>query len=117
MESSSDGIAVSDDTQFVLHRVFSTYLNLAKAFFALNTNLCCTKPFTFCSSAAAKLFKEEYALVPFQDLRGKDRVPASSKWFGSKGLPSDKVRVASAFGLLTGILRLRALENCAFIKS
>ena len=43
------------------YTVFTTCLNPEKAWFALNTNLCCTKPSTFCSSA--KLFDEEYALV------------------------------------------------------
>ena len=39
-------------------------------------------------SCPAKLFHEEYALVSFEDLRGKDEVPAYSKWFHSKGLRS-----------------------------
>ena len=99
------------------YTVFLTHLNPAKAWLALNMNLCCTKPSTFCSSAAAKLFHEEYALVSFQDLCGKDGAPMSCKWFGRKGLRSDKVHVASALGLFLGILRLRTLENCPFIKS
>ena len=117
MESSSDGIAKIDKSDITVHRVFSTCLNPEKAWFALNTNLCCTKPSTFCSSTTAKLFHEEYALVSFDDLRGKDGVPASSKWFHSKGLRSDKVHVATAFGLTLGILRLKTLEDCPFIKS
>ena len=84
----------------------------------MNTNLCCVKPSTFCSSATAKLFDEEYALVFFEDLRRKDGVSTSSKWFyGSKGLRSDKVHVATAFGLFLGILRLRSLKDCPFIKT
>ena len=117
MESSSDGIAEIDKSDITIHKVFSAFLNPGKTWFALNTNLCCMKPSTFCSSATAKLFHEEYALVSFEDLRGKDGVPASSKWFHSKGLRSDKVHVATAFGLILGILRLRALEDCPFIKS
>ena len=117
MESSSDGIAKIDRSDITVHEVFSTCLDPRKTWFALNTHLCCTKPSTFCSSATAKLFHEEYALVSFEDLRGKDGVPASSKWFHSKGLRSDKVHVATAFGLILGILRLKTLEDCPFIKS
>ena len=117
MESSSDGIAEIDKSNITIHEVFSAFLNPGKTWFALTKNLCCTKPSTFCSSATAKLFHEEYALVSFEDLRGKDGVPASSKWFHSKGLRSDKVHVATAFGLILGILRLKALEDCPFIKS
>ena len=116
MESSSNGIAKIDGSDIAVHKVF-TCLDPRKTWFALNTHLCCTKPSTFCSSATAKLFHEEYALVSFEDLRGKDRVPASSKWFHSKGLRSDKVHVATAFGLILGILRLKTLEDCPFIKS
>ena len=61
MESSNDGVEEIDIADITLHRVFATCLNPEKAWFALNTNLCCTKPSTFCSSA--KLFDEEYALV------------------------------------------------------
>jgi len=114
MESSSDGISKIDKGEITVHRVFSTCLNPEKAWLALNSFLCCTKPSTFCSSDTAKLFHGEYALVSFEDLRGKDGVPASSKWFHSKGLRSDKVHVATAFGLILGILRL---EVCPFIKS
>ena len=117
MECSSDGIAKIDKSDITIHKVFSTCLNPRKTWFALNTNLCCTKPSTFCSSATAKLFHEEYALVSFEDLRGKDGVPASSKWFHSKGLRSDKVHVATTFGLILGILRLKTLQDCPFIKS
>ena len=118
MESSSDGVEEIDNAEITLHRVFATCLNPEKAWFALNTNLCCTKPSTFCSSATAKLFHEEYALVSFEDLRGKDGVSASSKWFhGSKGLRTDKVHVATAFGLFLGILRLRSLQDCPFMKT
>jgi len=117
MASSSDGIAKIDESEITVHRVFSTCLNPEKAWFALNSILCCTKPSTFCSSATAKLFHGEYALVSFEDLRGKDGVPASSKWFHSKGLRSDKVHVATTFGLILGILRLKTLEDCPFIKS
>lgn len=117
MASSSDGIAKIDKSEITVHRVFSASLNPEKTWFALNSIVCCTKPSMFCSSATAKLFHGEYALVLFEDLRGKDGVPASSKWFHSKGLQSDEVRVATAFGLILGILRLKTLEDCPFIKS
>ena len=115
--SSSDRIAKIDKSEITVHRVFSASLNPEKTWFALNSILCCTKPSMFCSSATAKLFHGEYALVSFEDLRGKDGVPASSKWFHSKRLRSDKMHVATAFGLILGILRFKTLEDCPFIKS
>ena len=68
MESSSNRIAKIDGSDITVHKVFSTCLDPRKTWFSLNIHLCCTKPSTFCSSATAKLFQEEYALVSFEDL-------------------------------------------------
>ena len=112
MGDSSDGFA----TIPTLHKVVSASLNPAKPWFALNSSLCCTKPSTFVSSASAKLFSNEYALIRLQDLRGEDGSPASSKWFSNNGW-SEKVHVATAFGLLLGILRLKSLDSCPFLDT
>ena len=66
--------------------------------------------------ADSEAFSEEYRLVHFVDLHGQNGASASVRWFSNKGF-SEKVHVATSFGLLVGILRSRTLENCPFIKS
>ena len=99
-----------------LNRVFSAQLDSDKHWYALNSSLCCSKPVVFCSTASAKSFPDEYKLVSLEDLRGEDGAPASFRWFCSHR-SSEKVYVASAFGLFLGILRLKSWTNCQFIKS
>ena len=99
-----------------LKRVFSPHLNPEKHWYALNSTLCCSKPAAFCSTSSANLFPEEYKLVFLNDLRGEDGAQVSFRWFCSFR-SSEKVCVASAFGLLLGILRLKSWSNCQFMKS
>lgn len=109
MESSSDGIAKIDRFDITVYEVFFICLDLRKIWFVLNIYLCCIKLFTFCFFVIVKFFYEEYVLVSFEDLRGKDGVFVFSKWFYSKGLRSDKVYVAIVFGFIFGIFRLKIL--------
>lgn len=99
-----------------LMRVFSPHLNPEKHWYALNSTLCCSKPAAFCSTSSANLFPEECKLVLLNDLRGEDGAQVSFRWFCSFR-SSEKVYVASAFGLLLGILRLKSWSNCQFMKS
>ncbi|XP_067021392.1 uncharacterized protein [Acropora muricata] len=99
-----------------LKRVFSPHLNPEKHWYALNSRLCCSKPAAFCSTSSANLFPEEYKLVFLNDLRGEDGAQASFRWF-CPFRSSEKVYVASAFGLSLGILRLKSWSNCLFMKS
>ena len=99
-----------------LRRVFSPHLNSEKHWYALNSTLCCSKPAAFCSTSSANLFPEEYKLVFLNDLRGQDGAQVSFCWFCSFR-SSEKVYVASAFGLLLGILHLKSWSNCQFMKS
>ena len=55
-------------------------------------------------------------LIRLQDLRKEDGSPASSKWFSNNGW-SEKVHVATAFGLLLTILRLKSLDSCPFLDT
>lgn len=109
MEDSSGG-------DLSLKKVFSSSLDAKKTWYALNTKLCSCKPSTFCSTSSAKLFSDEYRLVNLADLYGDGGVPASFRWFCSYRR-SEKVHVASTFGLVLGILRLKSLEDCHFLKS
>ena len=115
-QSAMDSLTGDEMPLCELHKVFSTSLNAATTWFALNSNLCSTKPSVFCSSSTAKLFPSEYACVHLADLRGEDDFPARSKWFSAKEYVED-VFVATAFGILLGILRLKSLEKCSFIRT
>ena len=115
-QSAMDSLTADEPPSFELYKVFSTSLNTATTWFALSSNLCSTKPSVFCSSSTAKLFPSEYACVRLADLRGEDGFPARSKWFSAKGY-SEEVFVATAFGILLGILRLKSLERCPFIRT
>ena len=115
-QSAMDSLTADQTPSCELHKVFSTSLNAATTWFALNSNLCSSKPSTFCSSSTAKLFPSEYACVRLADLRGEDGFPARSKWFSAKGYAED-VFVATAFGILLGILRLKSLERCSFVRT
>lgn len=108
-------VAMANET-LSLKRVFSPHLNPEKHWYALNSSLCCSKPAAFCSTSSANLFPEEYKLVFLNDLRGEDGAQASFRWF-CPFRSSEKVYVASAFGLLLGILRLKSWTNCLFMKS
>jgi len=99
-----------------LHQVFSPQLDPEKNWYALNSDLCCSKPSVFCSTVSAKVFPEEYKQVALGNLRGNDGTLASFRWFCSHR-SSEKVHVASAFGVLLGILRLKSWSNCHFMKS
>ena len=111
-----DSLTADEMSSCELHQVFSTSLNAATVWFALNSNLCSTKPSVFCSSSTAKLFPSEYACVRLADLRGEDGFPACSKWFSAKGY-SENVFVATAFGILLGVLRLKSLDRSSFIRT
>ena len=109
MEDRSSGVSS-------LNKVFSSSLDAKKTRNTLNTELCSCKLSTFCSSSSAKLFTDEYWLVNLADLYGDGGVPASFCWFCSYRR-SEKVHVASTFGLVLGILRLKSLEDCNSLKS
>ena len=109
-------MAGSSDGCLALNVVFSPDLNPEKHWYALNSMLCGCKPSIFCSTVSAKTFADEYKHVSLEDLRGEDGAQASFRWFCSHR-SSEKVYVASAFGLLLGILRLKTWSNCEFIKS
>ena len=111
-----NGMAGSSDGVSPLNRVFSSSLDPGETWYALNAALCSGKPSNFCSSSSAKLFADEYRLVDLPDLRGDEGVPASYSWFCSFRR-TEKVHVATAFGLLLGILRQRTQEDCPFIRS
>ena len=103
-------------SSLLLHRVFSSQLDPEKNWYALNSNLCSSKPSVFCSTLSAQTFPEEYKQVALENLRGKDGTTASFRWFCSHR-SSENVYVASAFGLLLGILRLKSWSSCHFMKS
>ena len=111
-----EGMAGSSDGVPPLNRVFSSSLDSGKTWYALNAALCSCKPSTFCSSSSAKLFADEYQFVDLSNLRGNEGVPASYSWFSSFRR-TEKVHIATTFGLLLGILRQRTLEDCPFIRS
>ena len=103
-------------SSLLLHQVFSFQLDPEKNWYALNSNLCSSKPSVFCSTVSAQTFPEEYKQVVLENLRGKDGTAASFHWLCSHR-SSEKVHVASAFGLLLGILRLKSWSSCHFMKS
>ena len=72
-QSAIDSLTADETPSCELHKVFSTSLNVATTWFALNSNLCSTKPSVFCSSSTAKLFPSEYACT----LGGLER----GRWF------------------------------------
>lgn len=88
-----------------------------KSWFALNSALCIGKPCRFCSLGYARVFPDEYRQIEFDDLLGDNGVPASASWFSADGRRTEKVYVASAFGLVLGILRQKLLDELPFIHS
>ena len=89
----------------LLQKVLSPSLDPKKSWFALNSVLCSAKPSTLCSSGFDQVFSDEYRQVELDDLISDDGVPASASWFSVAGRQSEKVYVASAFGLILSILR------------
>jgi len=65
----------------------------------------------------ARVFPDEYHQIEFDDLLGDNEVPASVSWFSADGRRTEKVYVASAFGLVLGILRQKSLDELSFIHS
>jgi len=117
MESSSGGDSGEANGDRLFHRVLSASLDPKKSWFALNSTLCGGKPSRFCSFGYAQVFPDEYRQVEFDGLFGDNGVPASASWFSSSGRRIDKVYVASAFGLVLGILRQKSLDELPFIHS
>ena len=99
-----------------LYRVFSDHLDPNKCWYALNSSLCASKPSQFCSTASALEFPEEYKFVTLGDLRAKDGSQVPSRWFCSTR-NMQKVYVATTFGVLLGILRLKSWASCQFVYS
>ena len=64
----------------------------------------------------AKSLPNEYKLRSLDELLDADGAPASFCWFCSYG-SSENVYVASAFGLLFRMLRLKSLSICPFVRS
>lgn len=100
-----------------LHRVFSSSLDNSKSWFALNFSLCGCKPSRFCTLGYSQVSPEEYRQIDLDDLLTDGGVPASSIIFSESGRRSEKVYVASAFGLTVGLLRQKSLADVRFIKS
>ena len=113
MEKSS----ISEEKYSLLHKVLSPSLDPTKSWFALNSVLCSGKPSRLCSLGFAQVFSDEYRQVELDDLVSDDGVPASASWFSAPCRRSEKVYVASAFGLILGILRQNALQGIPFINS
>ena len=108
--------AIDPAVDLTLHRVFSPHLDRKKCWYALNSSLSCSKPSVFCSTVTAESFPDEYKLASLDELLDEDGAPASFRWFCSYR-SSENVYVASAFGLLLGILRLKSLSICPSVKS
>ena len=106
MEDSS-GSETSDP---LLHRVLSASLDAEKSWFALNSVKCGGKPSRFCSSGFAQVFPDEYRQIALDDLVGCDGFPAPASWFSASSRRAENVYVASAFGLVVGILRQKTLD-------
>jgi len=111
MKRTSSGSPVISPKQ-----VFSLKLCHTKTWYAVNSSQCCSKPGTFCSTTSARYFEDEYRAVNLEDLVDEHGAPASFKWF-SNFCKSGKVYVATPFGLLLGILRLKSLEQCEFLRT
>jgi hypothetical protein len=78
--------------------------------------LCCSKPGTFSSTTAAKISPLGYQAVHLEDLVDNNGFSASFKWFSNFN-KKGKVYVATPFGLLLGLLRLKSLDDCPFLKT
>ena len=113
MEDSSGGEANGR----LLQRVLSASLDPKKSWFALNATLCGGKPSRFCSLGYAEKFPDEYRQVELDGLLGDNGVPASASWFSAASRRTEKVYVASAFGLVLGLLRQKSLDGVPFINS
>ena len=61
-------------------------------------------------------FPTSIAKINLDDLCSDNGVPASATWFSDSGRRSEKVYVASAFGLTVGILRQKSLADVQFIR-
>ena len=117
MESGNhDEVAEANDPP-KLHRVFASSLDPERSWFALNSGLCGSKPSRFCSLGYVRVFPDEYRQVEFDNLCDGSGYPASASWFSASGRRNEKVFVASAFGLVVGILRQKSLEDVPFVKS
>ena len=77
---------------------------------ALNSVKCGGKSFRFCSSGFAHVFPDEYWQIALDDLVGCDGFPAPASWFSASSRRAENVYVASAFGLVVGILRQKTLD-------
>ena len=106
MEDSSG----SETSDLLLHRVLSASLDAEKSWFALNSVKCGGKPSRFCSSGFAQVFPDEYRQIALDDLVGCDGFPAPASWFSASSRRAENVYVASAFGLVVGILRQKTLD-------
>ena len=106
MEDSSG----SETSNPLLHRVLSASLEAEKSWFALNSVKCGEKPSRFCSSGFAQVFPVEYRQIALDDLVGCDGFPAPASWFSASSRRAENVYVASAFGLVVGILRQKTLD-------
>jgi len=68
-----------------LHRVFSSFLDPKKSWFALNSALCRSKPSRFYSLGYVQVFSDEYHQVELDNLCAGNGDPASTSWFSASG--------------------------------
>ena len=109
----------SDDESLVeprLKRVFSSSLDHKKTWLAISTALCTCKPSTFCSSMS---FCWTFCRrIPTCESGGSDLRWKSSCQFPLVLQQKDGESLCcNHFGLLLGILQLKLLDNCTFLKS
>ena len=97
-------VAMASET-LSLKRVFSPHLDPEKHWYTLNSRLCCSKSAASSSTSSANLFLEEYTLVFLRPTARRWSSRVFRRFWQFRSI--EKVKVALAFGLLLGILRLQ----------
>jgi len=94
-------------------RVFSPSLNPRKQYYALTNEICDGPTKKFAISSFGARFPEEIKRVKFDTVTEEDGSVSNAKHF-DRGRTKEEVYVATAFGIIGGLIRSKDLKNCSF---
>ena len=113
----ADGSATAAAVARMITRVFSSYLDLQIAWYALNDKLCGVPPRKFCVNNIFALFPEEVRRVNICDLRDENGGEVSMSCFNRGAKGTDALYAGTAFAVLAGNLRRKDPGEEEFLKS
>ena len=113
----TEGLPIAVDIVMMSTRIFSSFLDPQKAWFALNDKLCKIPPRKFCINGIFNLFPKEICHVNIGDLRDSNGGQVALMSFNQGAKGTDAIYADTTFAVLAGNLRRKDPGEGEFFKS